>query len=164
MNAILVTKGRANLHRGSVEPALDPARRCVAAAIRLALHALRDSLSYEAAVSVGVRLRPPYRELYYEKWPKSVTGRLTTRQEFVQRIGGPDDPDGPGEFLARVALRHVSQGTPYGARVEIAKFLPAPLRALWPTTYRPRRRPRRRSTGVSAGGHLRLIPESRRAS
>ena len=143
------------------EPMIHPARRCVAAAVRLALQALRDSLSYDAAVNVGVRLRPPYRQLYYESWPTSVGARLETRRDFVQRIGGPDDPDGPGEFLARVALLRVWQGTPYPARIEIGKLLPAHLRAFWRGT-RPTRR--RRNGGAIGRRHLHLVAESRRAS
>jgi uncharacterized protein (DUF2267 family) len=145
-----------------IESAGHSTRRCVAAAIRLALHALRDSLSYEAAVKVGVRLRPPYRQLYYESWPTSISAQLETRRDFVQRIGGPDDPDGPGEFLARVALLRVCRATPSPARVEIGKLLPAHLRAFWPATHHSRRR--RRRVPSTAGTHLRLVAESRRAS
>jgi uncharacterized protein (DUF2267 family) len=139
------------------------ARRCVTAAVRVALHALRDSLSYEAAMNVGVRLRGRYRDLYYEDWPSATAVRLASRSEFVQRIGGPDDPEGPGEFLARVALRRVAEETPYPARAEIRGFLPAHLRAFWPV-LKVRGRPRRRMIITSDHGHLRLVSESRRAS
>jgi uncharacterized protein (DUF2267 family) len=139
------------------------ARRCVTAAVRLALHAVRDSLSYEAAMNVGVRLRGRYRDLYYEDWPSASATRLASRSEFVQRVGGPDDPQGPGEFLARLALKRVAEETPYPARAEIRGFLPAHLRPFWPV-LRVRGRRRRRTVTAPEHVHLRLVFESRRAS
>jgi hypothetical protein len=114
-------------------------------------------------MSVGVRLRGPLRDVYYEDCPPARAQRLTTRAEFMERIAGPADPDGPGEFLARAALRWIAEDTPYPKRVAIREFLPPHLRPLWP---RPRRRGARRRSGTTTRpghGHLRLVSESRRA-
>ena len=139
------------------------ARRCVAAAVRRALHAMRDSLPWEAAMHIGVRLPGSLREVYYEDCPSAHSRRLTTREEFLQRIGGRDGARGAREFLARAALRRIAAQTPYPKRVAIREFLPPHLQTLWPLLRG--RRPHRRSRTMPppTQAHLRLVSASRRA-
>ena len=140
------------------------ARRCVSAAVRRALHALRDSLAWEEAMHVGVRLRQPLRDVYYEDCPSARARRLTTREEFMERIAGPDGPHGPGEFLARAALRRIAEETPYPKRVAIHELLPPHLQPLWPLLRGRRVRRRSRTMTQPAQAHLRLVsPRRRRA-
>ncbi len=142
---------------------VNPARRCVVSAIRLTLQALRDSVPHEVAFTLGARLPRHHRTDFFDGWPYVGVPRLETRADFLQRIGGPGDPDGPGEFLARAAFARIHAELSGSARAEVRRLLPVHLRTLWPDRRHRAPRDAARAPHWNAT-HLRLVSESRRAS
>ncbi|HLV01403.1 MAG TPA: DUF2267 domain-containing protein [Acidobacteriota bacterium] len=94
-----------------------PDRHKAYAAMRAALHVLRDCLTVEEATDLGAQLPTLIRGIYYEGWNPAVTPKKIRRKEdFVEAIrsalGRHDDID---PLMALKALfsvleQHVSAG------------------------------------------------------
>jgi len=99
------------------------------------LHAMRDSLPWDAAAELGAYLPPLLRGLYYEGW--HPTGRslpLKSRDAFLERIHDSlhRDPGIDAEFVARGLFALLAQRLPE-AELEDAKVLtPKALHGFWP--------------------------------
>jgi uncharacterized protein (DUF2267 family) len=85
--------------------------------LRVVLHALRDHLTIDEAVSLGAQLPILIRGLYYEGWsPADKPVRDRTEQAFLERIRA-EFGDEPGAELPRIVrcvfsvlTKHVSKG------------------------------------------------------
>jgi uncharacterized protein (DUF2267 family) len=105
------------------------------AALRSVLHALRDRLSVEEAVSLGAQLPLLVRGAYYEGFrPSAMPVRMRTREEFYERVrrelrGYQSDEI---EEMTAVVLDVLADHISVGEADHIGRLLPRQLAELWP--------------------------------
>ena len=105
------------------------------AALRAALHALRDRLQVGEAAQLGAQLPLLVRGLYFEGWrPAAEPWKERHAAGFLERIerelgGYADlrDPESVAKAVFRVLRRHVSSGE----IEQVVAALPAEVRKLW---------------------------------
>ena len=105
------------------------------AALRAALHALRDRLQVGEAAQLGAQLPLLVRGLYFEGWrPAAEPWKERHAAGFLERIenelgGYADlrDPESVARAVFRVLRRHVSSGE----IEQVVATLPADIRKLW---------------------------------
>lgn len=105
------------------------------AALRAALHALRDRIGPENAVHLGAQFPTLIRGLYYEGWRLSETPTKDRHvQEFLDRVAAelPRGVDVDPQRAARAVLRVLRQRLDPGEVAKIVRMLPPELRTLWP--------------------------------
>lgn len=108
----------------------------VLAALRAALHALRDRLTPAEAAHLGAQLPLLIRGLYYEGWrPAAEPWKVRHRAPFLARVEhemrGYEEQkaaDSVVRAVFRLLCRHVSEGE----LAEVRQLLPAEIRELWP--------------------------------
>ena len=108
----------------------------VLAALRAALHTLRDRLPPGEAAQLGAQLPLVIRGLYYEGWrPTAEPWRERHREPFMARVeremrgyAAQKDPEAVVRALFRLLGRHVSPGE----AAEVRQLLPPEIRELWP--------------------------------
>jgi uncharacterized protein (DUF2267 family) len=106
------------------------------AALRGALHALRDRLPVGEASQLGAQLPVILRGVYYEGWrPAGERGKERHLEPFLDRLHGELrgyeetlDAERCARSVFRVLARHVSAGE----IADVVQALPADVRALWP--------------------------------
>ncbi len=104
------------------------------AALRAALHAIRDSLLIGQAVRLGEQLPILIRGIYYEGWdPKKGGARVTGSSEFIEVIrhdlrGHAELTD--AEATLRATFGALGQLLPVQEFEAILKVLPADIREL----------------------------------
>jgi uncharacterized protein (DUF2267 family) len=102
--------------------------------LRTVLHALRDHLPIDAAVSLGAQLPMLVRGFYYEGWhPAGKPLKQRNRDEFLKQITERfADESIDSEEVVRCVItllnRHLSQREVS----DLKHRLPADLRTLWP--------------------------------
>lgn len=108
----------------------------VLAALRAALHTLRDRLSLGEAAQLGAQLPLLVRGLYYEGWrPAGEPWKERHREAFLARLkhemhgyAEKKEPEAVARAVFLVLSRHVSEGE----IEEVRQLLPAEIRDLWP--------------------------------
>ena len=108
----------------------------VLAALRAALHALRDRLTPAEAAHLGAQLPLLVRGLYYEGWrPAAEPWKARHREPFLARVehemrgyAEQKTADSVVRAVFRLLGRHVSEGE----LAEVKQLLPAEIRELWP--------------------------------
>lgn len=114
-------------------------RHSAYAALRGALHALRDYLSVDEIAQLGAQLPLVVRGIYYEGWdPGSNTPRARGRDAFMDRFHR--EMRGHNELwdtenIARVAFAVIAKHVAAGEIRQIVHQLPAGVRELWPHDY-----------------------------
>jgi uncharacterized protein (DUF2267 family) len=114
-------------------------RHLAYAALRAALHALRDRIGPENAVHLGAQLPMLIRGLYYEGWHMAGTPTKERHKhqflEHVSRTLGPRSEVDP-ERAARAVFDVMWQKIDPGEVVKVINLLPEELRDLWPRVAR----------------------------
>lgn len=109
-------------------------RHAAYAALRAALHALRDRLTVEEAAKLGAQLPMLIRGLYYEGWHPSGKPLKQHKREFLDGIRdslrGRGDPN--PEIVARAVFTVLAHHVSPGEAQDVKSFLPKELRELWP--------------------------------
>ena len=108
----------------------------VLAALRAALHTLRDRLLPGEAAQLGAQLPLLVRGLYYEGWrPAGEPWKERHREAFLARLkhemhgyAEKKEPEAVARAVFLVLSRHVSEGE----IEEVKQLLPAEIRDLWP--------------------------------
>jgi uncharacterized protein (DUF2267 family) len=108
----------------------------VLAALRAALHALRDRLTPGEASHLGAQMPLLIRGLYYEGWrPAAEPWKVRHREPFLARVehemrgyAKQRSADTVVRAVFRLLRRHVSEGE----LAEVEQLLPAEIRELWP--------------------------------
>jgi uncharacterized protein (DUF2267 family) len=108
----------------------------ILAALRAALHTLRDRVPPAEAAHLGAQLPLLIRGLYYEGWrPAGEPWKERHREPFLARVehemrgyANQKDPESVVRAVFRVLGRHVSEGEVQ----EVRQLLPAEIRELWP--------------------------------
>ncbi len=108
----------------------------VLAALRAALHTLRDRLTPAEAAHLGAQLPLLVRGLYYEGWrPAGEPWKERHREAFLERLkhemrgyAGLKEPEAVARAVFRLLSRHVSEGE----IEEVRQLLPTDIRHLWP--------------------------------
>jgi uncharacterized protein (DUF2267 family) len=108
----------------------------VLAALRAALHTLRDHLSPGEAAQLGAQLPLLVRGLYYEGWrPAGEPWKERQREAYLARLkhemhgyAEKKEPEAVARAVFLVLSRHVSEGQ----IEEVRQLLPAEIRDLWP--------------------------------
>ncbi|WP_342215819.1 MULTISPECIES: DUF2267 domain-containing protein [unclassified Mesorhizobium] len=98
------------------------------------LHALRDCVDRDQAVSLGAQLPALLRGFYYEGWHPARRTIIRSRNSFLDRIhvGDHSDPALDPEEVARSILAQFADRMT-AAKIDDAKAAtPAMLRDLWP--------------------------------
>jgi len=110
-------------------------RERVFRALLAGLHALRDSLSRDEAVYVGVQLPPLLRGLYYEGWHLGARGAARSRTAFLERIhdGVHRDPGVDAEEVARAVFALLAARLPAAEVGDAKAATPRSLHNLWPS-------------------------------
>jgi uncharacterized protein (DUF2267 family) len=107
----------------------------VLAALRAALHALRDRLTPAEAAHLGAQLPLLIRGLYYEGWrPAGEPWKARHREPFLARVeqemrgyAAQREAGSVVRSVFRLLGRHVSEGE----LAEVKQLLPAEIRELW---------------------------------
>jgi uncharacterized protein (DUF2267 family) len=108
----------------------------VLAALRAALHALRDRLGPAEAADLGAQLPLLVRGLYYEGWrPAGEPWKTRHRAPYLARV--EDEMGGYAEqreagAVVRSVFRLLSRHVSAGELNQVRQALPAEVRALWP--------------------------------
>jgi uncharacterized protein (DUF2267 family) len=108
----------------------------VLAALRAALHALRDRLMPGEAAHLGAQLPLLIRGIYYEGWrPAGEPWKTRHRDPFLARIeeemgGYAEQRD--AEAVVRSVFRLLSRHVSGGELNQVRQALPAEVRELWP--------------------------------
>jgi len=110
-------------------------RHLAYAALRAALHALRDRLPLEIVVHFAAQLPMLIRGLFFEGWHP---GRKPSRMHLVDFLDSIDAhlnvigtlPE--SDVIAGAVFMTVSKHVTHGLVVDIERALPEELRALWP--------------------------------
>jgi uncharacterized protein (DUF2267 family) len=105
------------------------------AALRAALHALRDRLSVDESAQFGAQLPMLLRGLYYDGWdPSRVPLRLRHLEDFLERVRESLPPDEPLqiEALTRAVFALLAQRISAGEIRDVRRNLPEALAGLWP--------------------------------
>jgi uncharacterized protein (DUF2267 family) len=102
--------------------------------LRAVLHALRDRLTVDEAVTLGAQLPMLVRGFYYEGWqPAGRPTKYRHKEEFLERVGefyrGLEEAQREPAVRAvfRLLANHVTGGELHHVRDQ----LPAELRSLW---------------------------------
>lgn len=106
------------------------------AALRAALHALRDRLQPQAAVNFAAQLPMLLRGLYYEGWTLPLeAGAARSVQEFADQVAAELPPRYRFDpvLAARAVFSVAAQRMSAGEAAKVAAQLPPALRALWPS-------------------------------
>lgn len=105
------------------------------AAMRAALHALRDRIGPENAAHLGAQLPTIIRGIYYESWhPSGTPTKERRKQQFLDHVrselrsAAAIDPEAATSAVFDV----VCQNTSVGEGVKLARLFPKEMRALWP--------------------------------
>lgn len=105
------------------------------AAMRVALHALRDRIGPENAAHLGAQLPTVIRGIYYDGWHLSSTPmKERHKQQFLDhvrkelRTGTAIDP----EAAVGAVFEVVTEKTAEGEAVKLARLFPKEMRELWP--------------------------------
>jgi uncharacterized protein (DUF2267 family) len=99
------------------------------------LHALRDALERDEAISLGAQLPPLLRGLYYEGWhPGGRHAAARTRGGFLERIhdGVHRNPAVDPEQVAQALLALLAAHLPAPELGNAKAATPAPLHNFWP--------------------------------
>lgn len=110
--------------------------RAAYAALRAALHALRDQLTTDQVAELGAQLPVLVRGIYYEGWnPKSKPNDGTRRPDFLESIRHELREHlelHDAERVARIVFDVVAMHVTAGEVGKIVSSLPREIRALWP--------------------------------
>jgi uncharacterized protein (DUF2267 family)/iron-sulfur cluster repair protein YtfE (RIC family) len=112
----------------------DPARACRAA--KSVLHALRDRLSVNKAIALGMQLPKPARVLYYEDWPhRWDRGRHAPKEDFLGEIAKSlkEEPNTDSESTAQTVFRVLAKQMAADEIEGVRNALPGEIRCLWPS-------------------------------
>jgi uncharacterized protein (DUF2267 family) len=112
-------------------------RRKAYLGLRSVLHAVRDHLSAEDAVSLGEELPLLIRGFYYEHWMLSKTPHLSrNKEEFLLycRALSDEKEDFDAEATVRGVFRVLDRKVNEGEIENPYHLLPGILRDLWPRT------------------------------
>jgi uncharacterized protein (DUF2267 family) len=104
-------------------------------ALLATLHALRDSLTRNAAVYLGAQLPTLLRGLYYEGWHPDGSAPAKSRSAFLERVhdGVHRDPGVDAEQVAHAVFALLAARLS-AAELEDAKAAtPKPLHGFWPS-------------------------------
>jgi uncharacterized protein (DUF2267 family) len=105
------------------------------AALRIALHALRDRLPTAELVQLGAQLPLLVRGLYYEGWtPRNEPKHDRTKAAFVEPIQHALHTNDPlyAELIARAVFRLLARHVSAGEIEDVRHALPVHIRELWP--------------------------------
>ena len=106
--------------------------------LKAVLHALRDRLQLNDAVSLGAQLPELLRGAYYEQWrPAASPVRSRSKEEFLNQVGESfrkDPLEHPGQAVIAV-LELLSKKVTTGEIEDIRHALPENIRTLWPQPY-----------------------------
>jgi uncharacterized protein (DUF2267 family) len=102
--------------------------------LRAVLHALRDRLTVDEAVTLGAQLPMLVRGFYYEGWrPAGRPIKYRHKQEFLDRVGelyrGLEEPQ--REPAVRAVFRLLAAHITRGELNHVRDQLPSELRSLW---------------------------------
>lgn len=102
--------------------------------LRAVLHALRDRLTVDEAVTLGAQLPMLVRGFYYEGWrPAGRPIKYRHKGEFLERIGelyrGLEEPE--REPAVRAVFRLLASHVTGGELKHVRDQLPTELRSLW---------------------------------
>lgn len=104
------------------------------AALRAALHALRDRLPIEGVLSLSAQLPMLLRGVFLEGWRAGPAGEARNPVEFCADIARRLPPAFPREpnAVAEAAFEVLTDKVDLGEARKLIMMLPAPLRPLWP--------------------------------
>lgn len=124
-----------NLWLKEVADALDvDSREDAYAALKAALHALRDRIGPENAVHLGAQLPILLRGVFYEGWQPAKTPTHERHIDpFLDGLGRrlPDRLAGEPEPVARAVFNVIWQRIDAGEVAKLIEMLPHELRELW---------------------------------
>jgi uncharacterized protein (DUF2267 family)/iron-sulfur cluster repair protein YtfE (RIC family) len=112
----------------------DPIHACRAA--KSVLHALRDRLSVNKAIALGMQLPKPARVLYYEDWPhRWDRGRHAPKEDFLGEIAKSlgEERNTDSESTARTVFRVLAKQMAADEIEGVRNALPGEIRCLWPS-------------------------------
>lgn len=100
--------------------------------LRAVLHALRDRLTVDEAVTLGAQLPMLVRGFYYEGWrPAGRPEKYRHKEEFFQQVckhyPGLTEPEAAARAVFRLLEGHVTGGE----LTHVREQLPPEIRALW---------------------------------
>jgi uncharacterized protein (DUF2267 family) len=98
------------------------------------LHALRDALPQDEAISLGAQLPPLLRGLYYEGWHPGPHAAARSRAAFLTRIhdGVHRNPAVDAEQVARAVFALLSARLSASELENAKATTPPALHGLWP--------------------------------
>lgn len=102
--------------------------------LRAVLHALRDRLTVEEAVSLAAQLPMLVRGFYYDGWhPAAGPRNWRHKEEFLERVGElyPGLREEDRELAVRAVFRLLASHTTGGELRHVRHQLPIELRSLW---------------------------------
>jgi uncharacterized protein (DUF2267 family) len=106
--------------------------------LKAVLHALRDRLQLNDAVSLGAQLPELLRGAYYEQWrPGKHPVKPRSKQEFLDQVSESfqrDPLEHPGQAVMAV-LELLSKKLAVGESKDIRHALSEDIRTLWPEPY-----------------------------
>jgi uncharacterized protein (DUF2267 family) len=109
-------------------------------AFRCVLHALRDHLAVENAVTFGEQLPMLLRGLYFEQWQPSGPARTAaTREDFFSYLSTllmENHQTASAETITRAVFRLLERKVTDGEIAHIQHTIPAFLYDLWPAALR----------------------------
>ncbi len=110
-------------------------RRRVYLALVATLHALRDAVTRDEAVYLGVQLPALLRGVYYEGWHPGARPTSRSRTAFLDRIhdGVHRDPGIDAEAVARAVFSLIAARVPAAALEDAKAATPKPMHNLWPS-------------------------------
>lgn len=108
-------------------------RRRAWSALLAALHALRDCLGRDEAISLGAQLPPLLRGFYYEGWHPHAH-KLTNRDAFLERVRDAikHDMAVDAEQLVRAVLALLARRVPASELDDAKAATPPDIHGLWP--------------------------------
>lgn len=104
-------------------------------ALIAALHALRDSLAWDASVQLGAYFPPLLRGLYYEGWhPTARPLPMADNRNFLDRIHDAvhREPGIDPELVARAMFSLLARRLPAAELEDARAATPRALHAFWP--------------------------------
>lgn len=124
----------------AIESRLRPCNRQQAyAALRAALHVLRDRLPTDAVLGLSAQLPLLMRGLFLEGWrPSAGPTNIRDTDQFAAAVGAllppsfPREPSAALEVVIAVLCERVNEGE---AR-KLIQHIPTPLRSFWPAHMR----------------------------
>ena len=112
----------------------DPVHACRAA--KSVLHAVRDRLSVNKAIALGMQLPKPARVLYYEDWPHRWNrGKHAPKEDFLCEITKSlkEEPKNDSETTARSVFRVLAKHMATDEIEGLRSALPGEVQCLWPS-------------------------------